>query len=96
MMNSNHTAFGYSNLSKIKPKLRTQGNVTGNFGRPKTRTNGNTDLGFTSKDHITITKPSDYIQRMYQILDNTQDSKLQRFAYNEIKKYLIQTNQWSS
>lgn len=26
-----------SNLSKIKPKLRTQGNVTGNFGRPKSK-----------------------------------------------------------
>lgn len=86
----------YSNLSKIKPKLRTQGNITGNFGRPKTRTNSNSDLGLTSKDHITITKQSDYIQRMYQVLDHTQDPKIQRFAFNEIKKYLIQTNQWKN
>lgn len=85
-----------SNLSKIKPKLRTTGNVTGNWGKPKVRTNGNSDLGFTSKDHITITKPSDYIQRMYRILDNTQEPKLRNFAYNEIKKYLIQTNQWKN
>jgi len=83
-----------SNLSKIKPKLRTTGNVTGNFGRPKTRTHGNTDLGLTSKENITITKPSDYIKRMYEILDITTDPKLKQFAYNEIKKYLIQTNQW--
>jgi hypothetical protein len=27
----------YSNLSKIKTKLRTSDNVTGNFGRPKSR-----------------------------------------------------------
>ena len=85
-----------SNLSKIKTKFRTEGQITGNWGKPKVRTNGNTDLGLTSKDHITITKPSDYIQRMYQVLDTTQDSKLQRFAYNEIRKYLIQTNQWNS
>lgn len=85
-----------SNLSKIKTKFRTEGQITGNWGKPKVRTHGNTDLGFTSKDHITITKPSDYIQRMYQVLDTTQDSKLQRFAYNEIRKYLIQTNQWHS
>lgn len=84
-----------SNLSKIKPKLRTTGNVTGNFGRPKTRTNGNTELGLTSKENITIAKPSDYIKRMYQVLDTTKDDKLKKFAYTEIKKYLIQTNQWS-
>ena len=26
-----------SNLSKITPKLRTTGNITGNFGRPKSK-----------------------------------------------------------
>ena len=87
--------FATSNLSKIRPKLRTSGNVTGNFGRPKTRTNGNTDLGYTKKDHINmITCKEDYIAKMYQILDNTQDQKIRNFAYSEIKKYLIQTGQW--
>ena len=83
-----------SNLSKIKPKLRTTGQVTGNFGRPKVRTNGNSDLGFTTKETISITTQSDYIKRMYQILDTSTDDKMVRFACNEIKKYLIQTNQW--
>ena len=87
--------FATSNLSKIKPKLRTQGNVTGNFGRPKTRTNGNSDLGYTKKDHINmITSKEDYISKMYQILDTTDDQKISNFAYSEIKKYLIQTGQW--
>jgi len=87
--------FATSNLSKIRPKLRTSGNVTGNFGRPKTRTNGNTDLGYTKKDKINmITCKEDYIAKMYQILDNTQDQKIRNFAYSEIKKYLIQTGQW--
>lgn len=84
----------YSNLSKIRPKLRTTGNVTGNFGRPKTRTNGNSELGLTTKENISVTRKSDYINRMYQVLDTTTDRKIQQFAYNEIRKYLIQTNQW--
>ena len=84
-----------SNLSKIKPKLRTQGQVTGNFGKSKVRTNGNTDLGYSTKESIStpVTK-SEYIQRMYEVLDTTTDPKIQRFAYNEIRNYLIQTNQW--
>lgn len=84
----------YSNLSKIRPKLRTTGNVTGNFGRPKTKTNGNSELGLTTKENISVTRKSDYINRMYQVLDTTTDRKIQQFAYIEIRKYLIQTNQW--
>ena len=85
-----------SNLSKIKPKLRTTGQVTGNFGKAKVRTNGNTNLGYTKKDNINmLTCKEDYIAKMYQILDATTDQKIRKFAYSEIKKYLIQTNQWS-
>jgi len=84
-----------TNLSKIKTKLRTEGNVTGNFGRPKTRTNGNTELGYTARESISPpTTQSEYIQRMYEVLDTATDLKLQRFAYNEIRSYMIQTNQW--
>ena len=84
----------YSNLSKIKPKFRTEGQITGNFGRPKTKTNGNSELGLTEKKNISVTRKSDYINRMYQVLDTTTDRKIQQFAYDEIRKYLIQTNQW--
>ena len=50
-----------SNLSKIKPKLRTTGNVTGNFGRPKAKagsslndiTAGN--IGITQDDYLAKT-----------------------------------------
>ena len=84
-----------SNLSKIKPKLRTTGQVTGNFGRPKTRTNGNSGLGYTAKENINmITCKEDYIEKMYQILDTTGDQKIRNFAYSEIKKYMIQTGRW--
>ena len=84
-----------THLSKIKTKLRTEGNVTGNFGRPKTRTNGNSELGYTARESISpVTTKSEYIQRMYEVLDTVTDVKMQRFAYNEIRSYMIQTNQW--
>ena len=86
-----------SNLSKIKPKLRTTGQVTGNFGKAKVRTNGNTDLGYTSKKDISTPTTFDaYINRLYDAMNNTDDDKLKRFCYTEIKKYLIKTNQWSA
>jgi hypothetical protein len=84
----------YSNLSKIKPKFRTEGQITGNWGKSKVRTNGNSELGLTKKENISVTRKSDYINRMYQVLDTTTDRKIQQFAYDEIRKYLIQTNQW--
>jgi hypothetical protein len=84
----------YSNLSKIKPRFRTEGQITGNWGKSKVRTNGNSELGLTEKENISITRKSDYINRMYQVLDTTTDPSIQEFAYTEIRKYLIQTNQW--
>lgn len=83
-----------SNLSKIKPKLRTEGNVTGNFGRPKTRTNGNTNLGLTKAEHINITTQDEYLNRMIVAYHNTQDSKLKSFCYNEIKRIKQQRGEW--
>jgi len=84
----------YSNLSKIKTKFRTEGQITGNWGKSKVRTNGNSELGLTKKKNISVTRKSEYINRMYQVLDTTTDRKIQQFAYDEIRKYLIQTNQW--
>ena len=84
-----------TNLSKIKPKPRTEGQITGNWGKSKVRTNGNPDLGYTAKESISpVTTKSEYIQRMYEVLDTATDVKIQRFAYQEIRSYMIQTNQW--
>jgi hypothetical protein len=84
-----------SNLSKIKPKLRTQGNVTGNFGRPKTKAGSSLrDIGVTNAKVINITTPNDYLNKMYYVLDNATDSKMKQFAYNEIKSILIQRGEW--
>ena len=77
----------YSNLSKISPKLRTTGNVTGNFGRPKSRAGSSlSQIGISSKDVIKVTKPSDYIQRMIQAFHSTDDPKLKEFCYYELHR----------
>tara|TARA_B100001142_G_scaffold316857_1_gene357104 strand:+ start:1204 stop:1473 length:270 start_codon:yes stop_codon:yes gene_type:complete len=87
----------YSNLSKIKPKLRTQGNVTGNFGKTKVKAGSNLNqIGLTTKQSVTVTTPNDYINKMYRVLDTSTNQRLRDFAYSEIKKYLIQTNQWNT
>jgi hypothetical protein len=91
----NAPEFSTSNLSKIKTKFRTTGRISGNFGKSKVKGAHNTDLGYTKKDNINmITSKEDYIAKMYQILDTTDDQKIRNFAYSEIKKYLIQTGQW--
>ena len=85
----------YSNLSKIKPSLRTKGNITGNFGKTKVKAGSSlSDLGMTTKENIHITTQSEYINRMYEAMESTNDQKLKSFCYNEIKMYLIRTNQW--
>ena len=85
-----------SNLSKIKPKLRTTGQVTGNFGKKKCVAGSNLkDIGFSTRDNIKVTREKDYIMRLYDALDKTNDPKLKKFLTFEIKKYLVKTNQWT-
>ena len=85
----------YSNLSKIKPKLRTQGNVTGNFGRAKTKAGSSLrNIGVTNVKVVNITKQEDYLKRLYAAFDNTNDEKLKQFIYTEIKKIMIQKGEW--
>lgn len=84
-----------SNLSKIKPKLRTTGRVSGNFGRNKVKA-GSTlnEIGLTDKENIRVATQDEYLNRMYDAFDNTDDPKLKTFCYNEIRKILIQRGIW--
>jgi hypothetical protein len=85
----------YSNLSKIKPKLRTQGNVTGNFGRPKSKAGSPlSDLGVTNAEVVKCMKQDEYLNRLWYAFDNTDDDKLKQFVYTEIKKIHIQRGTW--
>ena len=85
----------YSNLSKIKPKLRTQGNVTGNFGRPKSKAGSPlNELGVTKAEVVKCMKQDEYLNRLWYAFDNTDDDKLKQFIYTEIKKIHIQRGAW--
>jgi hypothetical protein len=84
-----------SNLSKIKPKLRTQGVVSGNFGRAKVKAGSSLrDIGVTSVKVVNITKQEDYLKRLYVAFENTNDENLKKFIYTEIKKIMIQRGEW--
>ena len=94
-MNKTQMNFATSNLSKIKPKLRTQGNVTGNFGRPKTKAGSPiSGLGVTKAKVINVTTQDDYLAKMYKLWDIATDDNMKQFAYTEIRKIMIQRGQW--
>ena len=87
--------FATSNLSKIKPKLRTQGNVTGNFGRSKVKAGSPiSGLGVTKAKVINVTTQDDYLAKMYKLWDIATDDNMKQFAYTEIRKIMIQRGQW--
>jgi hypothetical protein len=76
-----------SNLSKIKTKLRTQGAVTGNFGRVKSKAGSPLrDIGQTKVDKVTITRRRDYINRMLEVYHNPPTSALKAFALAELHR----------
>ena len=83
-----------SNLSKIKPKLRTEGRVTGNFGHNKVKGAHNSSLGFTKAQTVHITTQDEYLHRLYIALDTAPLERTRIFCYNEIKRILIQRGLW--
>ncbi len=85
----------YSNLSKIKPKLRTSGRVSGNFGRNKVVSGSPlSDLGVTNVKMVKCSTKDEYLARLWYAFDNTDDAKLKQFVYTEIKKIHIQRGTW--
>ncbi len=78
----------HSNLSKIKPKLRT----TGNISQPR-RKAGSTlnDLG--GSGNIGASQ-DEYLRRLYSAFDSTKNKQLRQFTFTEIRKILIQRNLW--
>ena len=85
----------YSNLSKIRPKLRTTGNITGNFGKQKVKA-GSTlnELGVTDAQVVKCATQDEYLNRLYYAFDNTTEPKLRQFLYTEIRKIHIQRGTW--
>lgn len=76
-----------SNLSKIKPKLRTQGRVSGNFGRNKVRAGSQlSDLGMTKSKNVSITSRGDYLKKIKAIYDNPPNKNMYEFSYKELHR----------
>jgi hypothetical protein len=84
--------FATSNLSKISTKFRTSGAVS----QPR-RKAGSTlnDIGITKTKVVKIVNKNQYLDRLYLAYESTNDIKLKKFIYQEIKKILIQQGLWS-
>ncbi len=84
-----------SNLSKIQPKLRTQGRVSGNFGKNKVKAGSQlTDIGMSDKEFINVVTQDEYLNRMYQAFDTTDSPRLKQFCYTQIRNILVQRGIW--
>lgn len=84
-----------SNLSKIKPSLRTKGNITGNFGRAKSKAGSPlNDIGVTTVKQVKCATPESYIQRLYQAYEKTDDVKLKEFIFKQIRDFHIKRGTW--
>ena len=80
--------FATSNLSKIKPKFRTSGNIS----QPRRKAGSSlNDIG--GDGNIGATQ-DEYLNRLYYAFDNTDDNKLKQFIYNEIRNIHIQRGTW--
>lgn len=76
-----------SNLSKIKPKLRTTGRVSGNFGKNKVRAGSAlAEIGETKTETVRIAQRSEYIERMLAIYSNPPSASMKEFAYRELHR----------
>jgi len=85
------TDFATSNLSKIKSKFRTSGNIS----QPRRKAGSPLkELGTTNVKVVKCTKQDDYLNRLYKAFDVTEDSKLKKFIYIEIRKIHVQRGEW--
>jgi hypothetical protein len=82
------TDFATSNLSKIKPKLRTSGTVS------QPRRKAGSSLNELGGDGSIGATQNEYLNRLYYAFDNTTDPKLRQFLYQEIRKIHVQRGTW--
>ena len=83
--------FATSNLSKIIPKFRTSGAIS----QPRRKAGSPLrDIGITKVKVVNVVKQEDYLKRLYLVLNTTEDVKMKKFAYDGIKKILIQRGEW--
>ena len=84
-----------SNLSKIQPKLRTTGRVSGNFGKNKVLAGSELNhIGVCDKEFIHVVTQDEYLNRMYEAFDNTDSPRLKEFCFTQIREILVQRGVW--
>jgi hypothetical protein len=85
-----------SNLSKIKTKLRTNGRVSGNFGKNKVKAGSSMkDIGVTNATNLKMTTQDDYLQRLRDAYGTTDNPRMRQFIFLEMRKILVQRGQWA-
>ena len=81
----------YSNLSKIKTKFRTSGNIS----QPRRKAGSPlNDIGVTKVKIVKCITQTEYLSRLYTALDNTTDPELLKFLYHQIRSIHIQRGTW--
>jgi hypothetical protein len=80
--------FATSNLSKIKSKFRTSGNIS------QPRRKAGSSLNDIGGDGSIGATQDEYLNRLYYAFDNTSEPKLRQFLYQEIRKIHIQRGTW--
>ena len=77
-----------TNLSKIKPSLRTSGAITGNFGKAKVKS-GSTlnEVPANKRDSLgNFPRVEEYVARLHDAYSKTSDHKLRSFILAELGK----------
>lgn len=83
--------FATSNLSKIATKFRTSGAVS----QPRRKAGSPLkDIGVTNAKVVNLTTQEQYLNRLIDAFNQTNDSKMRQFIYGEVRKIQIQRNQW--
>jgi len=85
------TDFFTSNLSKIAPKFRTSGAVS----QPRRKAGSPLQtIGETKGKVGNLPTQDDYLARLYRAYEMTDDTKLKKYIFTEIRKILIQRGSW--
>ena len=85
------TDFATSNLSKIATKFRTSGAVS----QPRRKAGSPLkDIGVTNAKVVKLTTQDKYLERLIEAYHLTNNQKLKKFLYEEIRKIKIQNNSW--
>ena len=80
-----------SNLSKIKPKLRTSGRITGNFSRNKVKAGANNQIGVTQGDVGSLPTKLQSLMRLYDAYPQL-TPRQQASVLPQIRQLAVQLN----